>query len=73
LFITVLGADFEHINIDKYMGFKKILLDIGIETIDIWTGHGVQALILYRFLNNQFLQIVIEKIFLAIINSKDIF
>lgn len=47
LFITALGVDFDNITIEKYnTEIKTMMLKIGLESIDIWTGHGVQAIFL---------------------------
>lgn len=46
LFTTILGADFDNITINEFNKYKQILLNIGLQTIDIHTGHGVQSIVL---------------------------
>lgn len=48
LFTTVLASDFDDITLEEFNKEKKKLTDIGIETIDIYTGHGFQMLILLK-------------------------
>lgn len=48
LFTTVLASDFDDITLEEFNKEKKKLIDLGIETIDIFTGHGFQMLILLK-------------------------
>lgn len=48
LFTSVLAADFDKITQEEFQKEKKKLTDLGIETIDIFTGHGFQMLILLK-------------------------
>lgn len=42
----ILIWDFDHINEDEFIQIKCKLLNIGLETLDIFTGHGYQSIIL---------------------------
>lgn len=46
LFTTILAMDFDNIDYPKFKRYKDILLNLGIETIDIYSGHGVQSIVL---------------------------
>lgn len=46
LFTSVLPADFDGITIEEFQAQKQIFTALGIETIDIFTGHGFQSFIL---------------------------
>lgn len=46
LFTSILAMDFDNISTDEFQKEKQRLLDIGIETIDIFSGHGFQSFIL---------------------------
>ncbi|MCM3000002.1 helix-turn-helix domain-containing protein [Paenibacillus cellulositrophicus] len=46
LFTSILAADFDGITAEEFQREKQRLLDIGIETIDIFSGHGWQSIIL---------------------------
>lgn len=48
LYTSVLGMDFDNITWEGFQAEKKKLTDLGIETIDIFTGHGFQSLILLK-------------------------
>ena len=48
LFTTVLGADFDDISLEEFKEENQKITDLGIETIDIFTGHGFQMLILLK-------------------------
>lgn len=48
LYTSVLGADFDNIAWEEFQLEKKKLIDLNIETIDIFTGHGFQSLILLK-------------------------
>ncbi|MCC0678551.1 MULTISPECIES: helix-turn-helix domain-containing protein [unclassified Clostridioides] len=45
LYTSVLVADFDNITDVEFKEEKKKLIDIGIETVDIFTGHGFQSII----------------------------
>lgn len=42
----ILPIDFDDITFEQYLEIKDIFINLDIETIDIWTGHGVQMIIL---------------------------
>lgn len=46
LFTTILGVDFDNIKPYEFKKFKQTLNSIGLQTLDVFTGHGVQSLIL---------------------------
>ena len=46
LFTTILVMDFDNITIKDFEKEKQKLLNLDIETIDIFTGHGFQSIIL---------------------------
>lgn len=48
LYTSILGADFDDMTLEEFQAEKKKLLDLGIETIDIFTGHGFQSIILLK-------------------------
>lgn len=48
LYTSVLGADFDNITWEEFQEEKKKLNSLGIETLDIFTGHGFQSLILLK-------------------------
>jgi|GEM_PF-2114676 len=50
LFTTILVMDFDNITIKNFEKEKQKLLDLDIETIDIFTGHGFQSIILLNHL-----------------------
>ncbi|NOU53736.1 hypothetical protein HN020_02820 [Brevibacillus borstelensis] len=46
LFTSILAADFDGIIEEQFLSEKQRLLDLDIETIDIFSGHGWQSIIL---------------------------
>lgn len=48
LYTSVLGADFDNITFDEFKAEKQKFINLGLETIDIFTGHGFQSLILLK-------------------------
>lgn len=48
LFTTILASDFDDITLEEFNKEKEKLINLGIETIDIYTGHGFQMLILLK-------------------------
>lgn len=46
LFTSILPADFDGISTEEFQAQKQRLMDLGIETIDIFSGHGFQSFIL---------------------------
>lgn len=46
MFTCILPADFDGISAEEFEKSKQRLLDLGIETIDVFTGHGFQSHIL---------------------------
>ncbi|MFC0212112.1 helix-turn-helix domain-containing protein [Paenibacillus chartarius] len=46
LFTSILAADFDGLPSEEFQREKQRLLDIGIETIDVFSGHGWQSIIL---------------------------
>ncbi|WP_040214681.1 hypothetical protein [Clostridium polynesiense] len=46
IFTTILAADFDHMNFNEFYVEKKKLKEAGIDSIDIFTGHGFQTIIL---------------------------
>lgn len=46
LFTTTLMADFDNMDQEKFNHYKKMFDSIGLETYDIFSGNGVQSLIL---------------------------
>lgn len=67
LFTTVLPMDFDNITLEEFKKEKQKLIDLDIETIDIFTGHGFQSLIL---LNHRVLDKDILKKFTNLMLSK---
>ncbi len=67
LYTQVLAMDFDHINEEEFLQEKQRLLDLGIETFDVFTGHGFQSLILLRFKNYD---LEIQKKFTRLMLSK---
>lgn len=67
LFTTVLVMDFDEITYETFMHEKQQLLDLGIETIDVFTGHGFQSIIL---LNQRVYETTILKHFTELLLSK---
>ncbi len=48
LYTSILGADFDDITLEEFQAEKQKLNNVGLETLDIYTGHGVQSLILLK-------------------------
>ncbi|BCC15197.1 TPA: helix-turn-helix domain-containing protein [Bacillus cereus] len=48
LHTSILAMDFDGIGEVDFLVQKKRLLDIGIETVDVFTGHGYQSIILLK-------------------------
>lgn len=48
IFTTVLGADFDNITFEEFKLEKEKFTKLGIETIDVFTGHGFQSIILLK-------------------------
>lgn len=48
LYTSVLAMDFDDITWEEFQTEKQKLINLGIETIDIFTGHGFQSLILLK-------------------------
>lgn len=48
LYTSILGVDFDNITWEEFQLEKKKLTDLGIESIDIFTGHGFQLIILLK-------------------------
>ncbi|WP_025680640.1 helix-turn-helix domain-containing protein [Paenibacillus massiliensis] len=46
MFTSILPMDFDGISADEFRAQKKRLIDLGIETIDIFSGHGYQSFVL---------------------------
>ena len=46
LFTTTLMADFDNMDQEKFNHYKKMFESVGLETYDIFSGNGVQSLIL---------------------------
>lgn len=46
LFTTILPMDFDNISFQEFQEQKQKLMDLGIETLDIFSGHGFQSFIL---------------------------
>ncbi|MCM3591245.1 helix-turn-helix domain-containing protein [Brevibacillus borstelensis] len=46
LFTSILPMDFDNITAEEFLIEKQRLMDLGIETIDIMSGHGYQSFIL---------------------------
>lgn len=46
LFTSILPMDFDNITAEEFLIEKQRLMDLGIETIDIMSGHGFQSFIL---------------------------
>lgn len=67
LFTTILPMDFDKCSEDEFLKQKQKLLDLGIETIDIFSGHGFQSFIL---LNHKVLDKNIYKKFTRLMLSK---
>lgn len=67
LFTCILPMDFDNISFEEFQREKQKLIDLGIETIDIFTGHGYQSFIL---LNHRVLDKDILKKFTNLLISK---
>lgn len=67
LFTCILPADFDGISYEEFEKEKQRLLDLGIETIDVFTGHGFQSHIL---LNHRVLDKDIFKKFTELLVAK---
>ena len=48
LYTSVLGVDFDDMSFEEFKQEKQKLIDLGIETIDIFTGHGFQSIVLLK-------------------------
>lgn len=48
LYTSILGMDFDDMTLEEFQSEKKKLIDLGLETIDIFTGHGFQSIILLK-------------------------
>ncbi|MBM6859401.1 helix-turn-helix domain-containing protein [Clostridium saudiense] len=48
LYTSVLASDFDNITWEEFKIEKQKLTNLGLETIDIFTGHGFQSLILLK-------------------------
>lgn len=48
LYTSVLAMDFDDMNWNEFQLEKQKLVSLGIETIDIFTGHGFQSIILLK-------------------------
>lgn len=48
LYTSVLAVDFDDMTFEEFQVEKKKLINLGIETIDIFTGHGFQSIILLK-------------------------
>ena len=48
LYTSILGVDFDNITWKEFKAEKEKLTKLGIETIDIFTGHGFQSIILLK-------------------------
>lgn len=46
LFTTILVMDYDGMTYEEFLKHKQRLLDLGLETIDIYSGHGIQSIIL---------------------------
>ncbi|WP_300379860.1 hypothetical protein [Clostridium sp.] len=46
LFTVILPMDFDHMSYEEFIVEKQKFIDLGIETIDVFTGHGFQSLIM---------------------------
>lgn len=46
LFTSILPMDFDGISAEEFLTQKQRILEVGIETIDIFSGHGYQSFIL---------------------------
>lgn len=46
LFTSILAADFDGLTVEGFQREKQRLLDLDIETIDVFSGHGWQSIIL---------------------------
>lgn len=46
VFTCIIPMDFDNIGYEIFAKYKNIFTSLGIETIDIYTGHGVQSIIL---------------------------
>ena len=46
LYTQILPLDIDDVTYDQYLEYKNIFIDLGIETVDVWSGHGVQMLVL---------------------------
>lgn len=66
LFTTILTADFDNISIEEYeYKYKKMFLNVGIDTIDIFSGHGVQVIILLdkKYYDKELLKKFVQTLF----------
>ncbi len=46
LYTQVLPLDLDGVTWEEYLKYKQIFVDLNIQSNDVWTGHGVQMLIL---------------------------
>lgn len=46
MFTTILVSDFDNVDFMSYKNIKGKLMTAGIETVDVWTGHGFQIIVL---------------------------
>lgn len=46
LHTSVLPMDFDEISESEFLSYKQIFTDLGFETLDVFSGHGYQSLIL---------------------------
>lgn len=67
LYTTILPMDFDNITYDDFLIEKQKLMELGIETVDIFTGHGFQSFIL---LSQKVLDKDIYKKFTKLMSSK---
>lgn len=42
----ILISDFDHVNEDEFIQIKCKLLEMGLETVDVFSGHGYQSIVL---------------------------
>lgn len=67
LFTSILPMDFDGMSYEDFLKEKQRLLDLGIETIDVFSGHGFQSIIL---LSHKVLDKDIYKKFAKLLISK---
>lgn len=67
LFTSILAMDFDGITAEEFHSQKQRLIELGIETIDIFSGHGFQSFIL---LNHRVTDKDIYKKFTALMLAK---